>query len=68
MGHTDDLVVVILALGSFLLMNPRDVLNEYLTGRPADLSADAGSRDSRGNVVEGQYRHVEDEDEDKRKS
>ena len=68
LGHTDDLVVIILALGSFLLMTPRSVLNEYLTGRPADLSADAGAGDSRDNVIEGQYRHVEEGDEDKRKS
>ena len=66
LGHTDDLVVVILALASFLLMTPRNVLNEYLTGRPADLSADA--RDSRGNVIEGEYRHVEDGEEPKRSS
>ena len=68
LGHTDDLVVIILALASFLLMTPRNVLNEYLTGRPADLSADSGTRDSRGNVIEGEYRHVEKEDESKRKS
>ena len=68
LGHTDDLIVVILALASFLLMTPRNVLNEYLTGRPADLSTDTDARDSRGNVIEGQYRHVEDEDEPKRKS
>ena len=68
LGHTDDLVVVILALGSFLLMTPRNVLNEYLTGRPADLSTDTDARDSRGNVIEGQYRHVEDGEEPKRKS
>ena len=68
LGHTDDLIVVILALASFLLMTPRNVLNEHLTGRPADLSTDTGTRDSRGNVIEGQYRHVEDEDEPKRKS
>ena len=68
LGHTDDLIVVILALASFLLMTPRNVLNEYLTGRSADLSTDTDARDSRGNVIEGQYRHVEDEDEPKRKS
>ena len=68
LGHTDDLIVVILALASFLLMTPRSVLNEYLTGRPADLSTDAGTCDSRDNVIEGQYRHVEDEDEPKRSS
>ncbi len=66
LGHTDDLIVIILALASFLLMTPRNVLNEYLTGHPADPSADTDARDSRGNVIEGQYRHVEDED--KRKS
>ena len=68
LGHTDDLIVIILAVASFLLMTPRNVVVEYLTGRPADLSADAGARDSRGNVIEGEYRHIEDEDEDKRKS
>ena len=68
LGHTDDLIVVILALASFLLMTPRSVLQEHLTGRPADLSTDAGTRDSRDNVIEGQYRHVEDEDEPKRSS
>lgn len=68
LGHTDDLIVVILALASFLLMTPRSVLNEHLTGRPADLSTDTGKRDSQGNVIEGEYRHVEDEDEPKRKS
>ena len=68
LGHTDDLIVIILAVASFLLMTPRNVVVEYLTGRPADLSADAGARDSRGNVIEGEYRHIEDQDEDKRKS
>lgn len=68
LGHTDDLIVIILALASFLLMTPRNVMVEYLTGRPADPSTDSGTRDSRGNVIEGEYRHVEDGDEDKRKS
>ena len=66
LGHTDDLIVIILAVASFLLMTPREVVVEYLTGRPADLSADAGAHDSRGNVIEGEYRHVEDDP--KRKS
>ena len=68
LGRTDDLIVLILAVASFLLMTPRNVVVEYLTGRPADLSADAGPRDSRGNVIEGEYRHIEDEDDPKRKS
>lgn len=63
LGHTDDLIVIILALASFLLMTPRSVLQEYLTGRPADSSADAGGPEPRENVIEGQYRRVEDEDE-----
>ena len=63
LGHTDDLIVIILALASFLLMTPRSVLQEYLTGRPADSSADTGGPEPRENVIEGQYRRVEDEDE-----
>lgn len=63
LGHTDDLIVIILALASFLLMTPRSVLQEYLTGRPADSSADAGGSEPRENVIEGQYRRIEDEDE-----
>ncbi len=69
LGHTDDLIVVILALASFLLMTPRSVLNEYLTGRPAESPpTDTGAGQPREKVIEGQYRHVEDEDEPKRSS
>lgn len=62
LGHTDDLVVILVALASFLLMTPRSVLNEYLTGRPADSPTEAGGGQPREKVIEGQYRHVEDED------
>ncbi len=62
LGHTDDLIVVVLALASFLLMVPRSVLQEHFTGRPADPSTDTSARDSAGGVIEGRYRHIEDED------
>ena len=67
LGHTDDLIVIILALASFLLMTPRSVLQEHLTGRPAESPpTDTGAGQPREKVIEGQYRHVEDEDEPKR--
>ena len=57
-GRIDDVLVVVLALGLFLGLAPRDVVVEHIrsNGKP-----DAAAED-KGPVIEGQYRRVEDAD------
>lgn len=59
-GHIDDLLVVGGAVVLFLLMTPRDVLNEHLRGGP---SQDPDRHQPDGPVIEGSYKLVDDEGE-----
>ena len=58
-GRIDDVLVVVLALGLFLGLAPRDVVVEHI--RSNGKGPDAAAED-RGPVIEGQYRRVEDAD------
>lgn len=63
-GHSDDLIVVILALAAFLVMTPHGIILEHLRGRsPGGVPTDADADRPGATVIEGRYRHVEDESE-----
>jgi uncharacterized membrane protein YkvA (DUF1232 family) len=59
----DDVLVLIVSLGLFLLMAPKDVVVEHIRNRGGQSAGEPGDeRRPRGKVIEGQYR-VEDDDE-----
>ena len=60
LGRIDDVLVILIALVMFLGMAPRDVVAEHFRGAPANDR----TRDGDGKVVEGQYRRVDDDDEE----
>jgi uncharacterized membrane protein YkvA (DUF1232 family) len=57
-GQIDDLIAVVLAFVLFLGMAPREIVNEHRGRPPAD---DAGKSPDRGNVIDGEYKVVDDE-------
>lgn len=61
LGHLDDILVVIAALAAFLVTAGRHVLLSQARGHGVDGQRDGGSRPSGENVIEGRYRHIEDE-------
>ena len=63
LGHVDDLIVTVVALALFLALAPRDVVLEHFRGRRGGEPVDTGARKDRENVIEGQYRYVEDDTE-----
>ena len=63
LGHVDDLIVTVVALAIFLAMAPREVVLEHFRGRRDDEPVDSGARQSRSDVIEGEYRHLEDDTE-----
>lgn len=64
LGHVDDLIVAVVALAIFLAMAPREVVLEHFRGRRADDDpVGPGAGASRANVIEGDYRYVEEDAE-----
>ena len=58
LGRIDDVLVLVIALASFLAMAPREVVSEHL-GRPRGQKPDQDRT-----VIEGDYRVVDDEGEE----
>ena len=65
LGHVDDLLVILAALGLFLGMAPREVVAGHL-GR-AGPDGTARPRDQRGKVIDGSYRFADEDEEAPRK-
>ena len=61
-GWIDDIVALLLSSVIFLGMVPGEVLWEHLRGlnSPTAPSADSGKRSGGGNVIDGDYRRVDD--------
>ncbi len=61
-GWLDDLLVLIISIGLFVTIVPREVLSEYL-GRSGGRG---GSPPPNGKVIDGDYRVVDDDDTPRR--
>ena len=61
LGHVDDLLVILAALGLFLGMAPREVVAEHLGRAGPDGTARPG--DQRGKVIDGSYRFADEDEE-----
>ena len=58
LGRVDDLLALLIAIVLFLGMAPRDVVMEHLGRGPA---AEADPTPDRGQVIDGEYRVIDDE-------
>jgi uncharacterized membrane protein YkvA (DUF1232 family) len=69
LGRIDDLIVIVLSIALFLVAAPRAVVAELIRGNrsgPDDgPSTNGGSRD-RGNVIDGDYRYLDDDKKPRR--
>ncbi len=60
LGRIDDVLVLLLAVGLFLGMAPRNVISEHVRGRGPGTGPTGKSSKSRRSVIDGSYRVVED--------
>ncbi len=66
LGRLDDILVILLASVLFLSLAPRDVVREHLgkmRGTPTYARQDKPAGDSKGRVIKGSYRFVDDRKE-----
>ena len=66
LGRIDDLLVIVFAIGLFLVLSPRKVVSEHIRGGPEEDDRDSDDDSSKPSVIDGSFRYLDDEKRDKR--
>ena len=62
LGRIDDLLVIVLSIGLFLVLSPRKIVSEHIRGGPAEDGEDSDDDSSKPRVIDGSFRYLDDDE------
>lgn len=63
LGRIDDLLVIVLSIGMFLMLTPRQIVSEHIRGaRVGDGEESDVNGPSKSSVVDGSFRYLDDDE------
>ena len=63
LGRIDDLLVIVLSIGMFLILTPRQIVSEHIRGaRVGDGEESDVNGPSKSSVIDGSFRYLDDDE------